>query len=205
MIPVNKHKKFLNKFLVFDLETRLINNEMKPYLICFFDGTCSYSFYLSDYKNEAEMFKAFFDSLLVKKYNGYKIYAHNFGKFDGVFLLKALTNYASPVTEYGSTFFKFDLKPLMRKDNTIISINLKIKKINDSYLPIAERQLPLTFNFRDSYLLLPLSAAANINIDSSVVNLIRGSRPRSDVSSSTSYSAPIKGYPTDNPFSGVAE
>ena len=55
-IPTRKvHKRLSNKFLTFDLETRLINNIMVPYCISISDGYKSWSYYLSDYKNSDEM------------------------------------------------------------------------------------------------------------------------------------------------------
>ena len=42
--------------ITMDIETRTIDNKMIPYCICFYDGTNSYSFYLSDYGSVNEMF-----------------------------------------------------------------------------------------------------------------------------------------------------
>ena len=40
-----------------DFESRKINNVTTPYLIAFFDGIHSYSFYLDDYENVESMLR----------------------------------------------------------------------------------------------------------------------------------------------------
>jgi DNA polymerase type B, organellar and viral len=71
--------------------------------------------------------------ILKRKYNKHKIYVHNFSQFDGIFLLKII----SEVVEVSN------IKPIIR-DNKIISLNLKYS--NKYYV-----------EFRDSYLLLTSS------------------------------------------------
>jgi len=80
------------------------------------------------------MLKAAITSLLRNKYNHYVVYAHNFSGFDGIFLLKVLT-------ELGI------IDPKMR-DGKIFNITLKYK--------INENKDGLLY-FRDSLLLLPNS------------------------------------------------
>jgi hypothetical protein len=72
-----------------DLETRNINGEC----ISIYDGKIFKSFYLSDYNNNCEemMIKSI-RFLMRKKYDIYKIYFHNFSYFDGIFLVKILSN-----------------------------------------------------------------------------------------------------------------
>jgi hypothetical protein len=68
-----------------------------PVLISYYDGSEVKSFFITDYNNDCEqMFIACINSLLVKKYVGYKIYMHNFSKFDSVFLFSHLYNYGTP-------------------------------------------------------------------------------------------------------------
>jgi len=38
------------------------------------------------------MLEAAITSIMIERYNGYKVYLHNFSKFDGIFLLKILSN-----------------------------------------------------------------------------------------------------------------
>ena len=73
-------------------------------------------------------------SLMLRKYHGYKIYLHNLGNFDGIFLLNILTELSDRVS------------PIIN-NGKIISI--KFKFCNGKY----------TLHFRDSFLLLPSSLA----------------------------------------------
>jgi len=70
-------------------------------------------------------------SILIKKYNNYKIYVHNLSNFDGIFLLKILASLKNCF-----------IKPII-KDGKMINIELTSYKIK--------------INFRDSLLMLPLS------------------------------------------------
>jgi hypothetical protein len=80
-----------------DIETVLINNTHVPYLICWFDGLISNSFWIKNLNKEElesnifELIKNAIKNLLSRKYKSYKIYLHNFSKFDGIFLLKHLS------------------------------------------------------------------------------------------------------------------
>ena len=103
--PTNKHSKPFNKFITLDIETRTIDNKMVPYCICLFDGRKSYSFYLSKYNSTEEMIldaiKLLFsnyksskdENVTIYNYDGYIVYAHNFSRFDSVFILKLLVIY----------------------------------------------------------------------------------------------------------------
>ena len=84
--PIKKDIKYNCNIITLDIETIVINNKHIPYLICFYDGKDKYSFYLSDYASEKEMFKACIESLLKPKYSGFSVYAHNLSHFDGIFL-----------------------------------------------------------------------------------------------------------------------
>jgi hypothetical protein len=70
------------KFATMDLETRTIDGIMIPYALSIYDGKQKISFYLSDYLTSDEMLIASITSLLRKKYDGYKIYIHNFSHFE---------------------------------------------------------------------------------------------------------------------------
>lgn len=67
-----------DKIMTMDLETRNINGTLTPYCICIYDGKISSSFYLSDYHNPTEMLETSILSIMKRKYNGYKVYSHNF-------------------------------------------------------------------------------------------------------------------------------
>jgi len=128
---IKTNKDITNNFITLDIETRLINNTILPYALCYFDGNKSFNFYLSDYNNEQDMLKTAVLSLFQKKYHNYIIYVHNLSFFDGIFLIKVFTQIEN-----------LNIRPLM-KDGKMFNIELKYKKIK--------------INFRDSLLMLPNS------------------------------------------------
>lgn len=143
-------KKMKNKFITLDIETRTIDSVFIPYCISYFDGKETFPFYLSDYIDSEDMLSSCIVSLLKRKYNGYKIYVHNLSNFDGIFLLRILSNMPS-----------FNLTPIM-KDGKLINLNLS-RRINSKKYQI---------DFRDSLLMLPLSLrklckAFNVDLASS--------------------------------------
>lgn len=87
---IKVNKQINNKIITMDIESRKINNVSTPYLIAFFDGFKSYSFYLGNYTNVESMLKAAFTHLLKSKFDQHKIYLHNLSFFDGVFMLNIL-------------------------------------------------------------------------------------------------------------------
>jgi hypothetical protein len=88
-------KTLTNNFITIDIETIINNGLLTPYLIAFFDGKNLSSFYLSDFDSVEQMMLTCLKSLLIRKYDGFKIYAHNLAKFDIIFLLKYLVKLAS--------------------------------------------------------------------------------------------------------------
>lgn len=131
--PIKPSINLSAKILTLDLETRTIDGIMSPYCVCLSDGIELKSFYLSDYRNTTEMLESCIISLMKRKYNGYRIFLHNFSNFDGIFLLKILVNLSA------------DNKPLepVLRDNQIIEFKFKFANY--------------CIWFRDSYLLLPCS------------------------------------------------
>src|SRR5918911_5780051 len=113
-----------------DLETRKgDNNNLYPYLLCWFDGNIKKSYFINDYNNNFDLLlNRVMTDLSIKKYDNYKIYLHNFSKFDGIFLLKALCNINNSIVD-----------PIIH-DGKLISIQFSYKNI--------------ILHFRDSYLLL---------------------------------------------------
>lgn len=86
-----KPKAFLiNKFITMDLETYNDNGKLIPYAVSIYNGYKFNYFYLSDYENSTQMLITAIKSLLQRKYNGYKVYLHNFGNFDAIFLFDVL-------------------------------------------------------------------------------------------------------------------
>ena len=64
---------------------------MVPYAVSIYDGENIYSFYLLDYNSPEEMLIQAIKSIMRDKYNNYKIYLHNFSKFDITFLINILS------------------------------------------------------------------------------------------------------------------
>src|ERR1700721_2821528 len=141
---------FNDKFLTYDLETRVINNRMTPYCCCTYDGKNKNSFYLTDFIDVRDMLINSIKSLLIRKYNNYKIYVHNLSKFDAVFLLRVLAEIPN-----------LYIDPIIR-DGRIINIKM-------SYLPTKDTKKPYVFEFRSSLLLLP-SSLKNLAITFKVDN-----------------------------------
>lgn len=127
---------FINKNLItMDLETRTIEGIMTPYCIRIYEGININSFYLLDYKNSEEMLVEAIKSIMIYKYNKYKVYIHNFSFFDGIFLIKIF----SQLTDT-------NLKTIIREDR-IIDLKFKFNYLSNK----------ISLYFRDSYLLLPSS------------------------------------------------
>lgn len=129
---INQSVSLSDKILTMDLETRNIKGKLIPYCVCIYDGVNLFSFYLMDYKDSNEMLEKSIVSIMQRKYNGYRVYLHNFSNFDGIFLLNILTKLSDNII------------PII-KDSKLIDI--KFKFANSKY----------TLFFRDSYLLLPSS------------------------------------------------
>jgi len=107
-----------NKFITMDLETININNQLIPYLLCWYNGRKTYSYFITkpeeikdlNFFSSAELDQSISDmvsaamkDICKKKYKGYRIYLHNFSKFDGYFLLKYLSQlgFCDPIIHKG--------------------------------------------------------------------------------------------------------
>jgi DNA polymerase type B, organellar and viral len=130
----SKSKKLINNFITLDIETYIKDNVLIPYCISIKDDKTINSFFITDYKNSADMIISALKSILIRKYNGYNIYIHNMAKFDIIFLFKYLI-------EIGS------VTPIIH-NGRIISINLNYGK-----------NLEYRIQFKDSYLILITSLA----------------------------------------------
>ena len=86
---------------------------------------------MSDFNSPDHMLEEALKYLMVSKYTGYRVYVHNFSYFDGVFLLRLISNLTNKVS------------PIIR-DNQIIELKVNYGP-EDKYVLL----------FRDSYLLLP--------------------------------------------------
>ena len=147
LTPVMNNRKIdqnINNSTIFtlDIETRVIDNTITPYCICIFDGKESHSFYLTDYRNSADMIKNALMILIKTKYHLAKIYVHNLSNFDGIFLISMLADI--PNTE---------LTPIM-KDGRMYNLRFSWKGEKANKYGICRTYY---IDFRDSYLMLPLS------------------------------------------------
>jgi len=136
--PIDKIKvnnKLINKIITMDLETVLIDNIHVPYLLSWYDGNITKSYYIKNLDPvtiELEILRMInraIEDLCIRKYNNYRIYLHNFSKFDGYFLVKYLAKIGI-------------CDPIIHKGK-IISLNFTYNNYN--------------IVFKDSYLLLPSS------------------------------------------------
>jgi DNA polymerase type B, organellar and viral len=119
------------RILTMDLETREIEGSFHPYCVSIFDGNEIKSFYLLDFNDCESMLKESIEYIMKQKYHKHIVYLHNFSYFDSVFLINILSDLSDKIV------------PIIR-DGKIIDFKFYYK--NNYYL-----------NFRDSYLLLPLS------------------------------------------------
>jgi hypothetical protein len=143
--PIKKNMYNSKKFITMDLETRIIQGEMTSYCVSIFDGNNHKSFYLTDFNSEKEMLKnsiTYLRRSRKRKYHNYKIYLHNFSKFEAVFMLSSITELSDKVN------------PIIRNGQFI---NLTMSFANKYEL-----------HFRDSLLILPgtlSSLAKNFSVD----------------------------------------
>lgn len=120
-----------------DLETILIDNVHVPYLLSWYNGKNTHSYFIhstntySLEENILKMVESAMNDICTRKYRNYRVYLHNFSKFDGYFLTKYLSKlgYCDPIIHKGR----------------IISLNF------------TSHNSPYTIIFKDSYLLLPAS------------------------------------------------
>jgi hypothetical protein len=123
-----------NNFLTIDIETVIVDGNLKPYLICGYSNEGYIHSYAKDLSEVAikQMFTKFIDQVICIKNLKY-IYAHNLSGFDGIFLLKHLINYEGA-----------KVKPII--------FNGKIMGID-----FIVNEGKSTIKFKDSFLLLPHS------------------------------------------------
>jgi DNA polymerase type B, organellar and viral len=169
---VNKSTYRSKDFITYDIETKTIDGLMIPYCVCLYDGSNHKVFYITDYdylnltvKEKSDvMLKDSILFLLKPKYTGYKVYAHNFSYFDGIFLMKILTEMngvVKPIIRDGKfieTKIFYDWKETTDNliDKTVL-INYENISNDNIYKEINTKAKNCKYNisFRDSLLLLP--------------------------------------------------
>jgi hypothetical protein len=132
---INVNKSLDSRIITMDLETILIDNVHVPYLLSWFDGNTTNSYFIESLDPVTiefeilRMIKDAIEDICIRKYKNYKVYFHNFSKFDGYFLVKYLSKigFCDPIIHKGR----------------IISVSFNYNDIN--------------IVFKDSYLLLPSS------------------------------------------------
>src|SRR6266550_2393970 len=77
---LSKNPKLSNNFITMDLETVLVDNKHIPYLLCWYDGLKSHSYFTNSLKSNdiLNMIYLAMKDIDKKKYKNYKIYLHNF-------------------------------------------------------------------------------------------------------------------------------
>jgi hypothetical protein len=77
-----------------DLETLSHSNDTKEtltlYLLCWYDGNTDkkHSYLINSLEGSKEIIYRAMKDICRRKYSYYKIYLHNFAKFDAIFLIK---------------------------------------------------------------------------------------------------------------------
>lgn len=112
-------------FITMDLETISTvigkGETLSPYLISWYDGKRrkNHSYFISDGDVKGTVVRVMKD-ICIRKYKGYKIYLHNFSKFDAMFLIKYLVciGKCNPII-HKSKIISFTYQPKWKKDFTV--------------------------------------------------------------------------------------
>jgi hypothetical protein len=120
-----------------DLETMVVENKHIPFLISWFDGTEIKSYYLTEFKDVESMITKAIKDLTIRKYKNYKVYIHNFAKFDAIFLLKYLNKigFVDPIIHKGriiSMKFTFNNYTIHFRDSYQI-LNTSLRKLTKAF------------------------------------------------------------------------
>jgi len=146
-----------NKIITLDIETFIKNGIHIPYVISWFDGEKSNSYYLVDFNSSDSLLTQAIKDLMAKKHDNYKVYIHNMAGFDAIFLLKILV-------ELGN------IKPIIHHGE-LISINFKFKNyivvFRDSLkiLLVSLRNLAKIFGVDTQKSIFPYSFVNENNLD----------------------------------------
>jgi len=132
-IRKNTKKDLLsNRILASDIETWGASaTPMSLASISIFSKETSKSWYILDYTNAEAMIHNYL-SYLLKEFNNYIIYFHNFSSFDSIFLLKYISNFNDKA-----------VINIVKRDDKILEVSIKL---NNNKI-----------TFRDSLLILPAS------------------------------------------------
>lgn len=90
LTPIAKEYIHKDKFITMDIESYRENNCHIPYACGFYDGKKVKLYYSTNFKDWREMINVMIDDIMIPKYAGYRVYAHNFNKFDSAFLFRII-------------------------------------------------------------------------------------------------------------------
>jgi DNA polymerase type B, organellar and viral len=142
---IKPHKKPNNKVITMDLETREINKKLDPVCVSIYDGEIKKTFWIQDFSSSYTMLEASIKYLLVRKYYGYKLYLHNFSYFDGVFLLKVLSDMTI-----------INLTKVLIRDGRILKLVIQFDKAKENKTKSGSNYKG-SITIHDSLLILPAS------------------------------------------------
>jgi hypothetical protein len=156
---LKQEKNFNINFLTMDIETMKINGELIPYCVCIYNKKNKkekISFYLTDFNNSEDMLIQAIKFIMKRKFNGFKVYFHNFSNFDGVFFLKILVNLATKIDplindgDFINIQFNFDKRYRLSFRDSYLMLPASLKKICKSFNVIEKGIFPIYF-LNDKY------------------------------------------------------
>jgi len=166
--PINKLNK--EKIITLNIETVKINSSsikniapnyanvkegftLVPYLISYYDGSTTKSFFLSDFDyNPNLMIQACISSLLDIKYKSYKIYVHNLAELNSYFLLSNLAQLCEIKPVFKGKLISISANKTLEAKGSKVINTIKKEKISltffdsDQILLTSLRNLPKSFN-----------------------------------------------------------
>jgi hypothetical protein len=158
--PSNKKRlssDLIENFISMDLETYSETSGdssiLTPYLLSWYDGkrNKAYSYFNSKGNIEDLIYRAMSD-ICIRKYRGYKIYFHNFSKFDAIFLIKYLITIGSclPIIHKGK-IISFSFDPNWKKDFGDITFLFSYLLLSNSLSKLSQ-----SFNVENSKGMFPI-------------------------------------------------
>lgn len=126
-------KQNSERVLTMDIETRTMDGVLVPICLSVFNGKKSNTYLFRNPNNWKEEMQKVLSFYFSRKYSYWKVYFHNFAKFDAVFILGVLSKFAH-------------ISPTIR-DGNLIQVRATVQKGKKKY----------TLIFRDSYMVLPES------------------------------------------------
>jgi hypothetical protein len=131
-----------DKYLTFDIEAYIKNEEYIPYACAIYKGNIQnkftyYDYKVTDFNSWEEMLNKCLEDIF-KLFPKHTVYVHNLGGFDSLYLIKSLYK----ISEVNTLF----------RDNKLISIKCRVLNSDKN-----SKNKYNTVIFKDSYALLPLS------------------------------------------------